>query len=637
MYNKIKVPDGTEVNTLEKWKQVIEDLIKDLKGTPTINDPVQSIFDMDEKLPDKPLLVIDNSKSFSKDNALSVEEMGRISDESDIINLKLDQLDTDTNPEYLEFEGNNINCVGTSEGRTNNMVIKGGSYFNYIKEYNNGTTLESKIRLTPSHPEERMIEFGLNAVLTPGEYTLYFTTLFKSTKKEVKVYGQDPKGLLYPYVDNANVVNLGVSTATFYINNGRYLDNLKLYLDYDESDNGGIEICNVMILKGNYTGKRLDHYVHGLQKATSIKVASRNDNFILNGRFKERQQNKYWEGYREGHMNLNKNRFLLNMKTTQEYSFSQEIDSITPGHSYLVNFSYTLTNFIEGTLRVELLLSQDNVLIKSIPLLNAKKIDSTNEFKKVSSTITIPEYINKCIFRIYASEAGGTFTLKDPLFSPNLLLEEYIEGFYDVQDINNKNCFLMNIEDIYDKLYVDKKNKLVKENWIGIEQGTNMNSNNITNIVSKGDYTTVDYVFPDFSNVNTNKELISDRFGFISDVNAGIIYDGIGYITNGFRIIIKTTRLPGTSKEQIVDYLNRINPTIAYVKKTSNKTSVSEDYILDVKTIDKKTYIYGRTTNDCKLSFRIPVNLYSIIENNLDSIAKLEYIFDTVLDPYFNK
>lgn len=635
MYNKIKVPDGTEVNTLDNWKQVIEKLIQDLKGTPNINDQVDSIYDMEQKLPDKPLLVIDNSKSFSIDNALSVEEAGRISDDADILNLKLDELDTDTNPEYLEFEGNDISCVGTLEGRTNGMTITGDCYFNYIRDYNKGIPVSSKIRLNPSHPEERMIELGLNASLTPGEYTLYFTTLSKSTKKEIKVYGRDPKGLLYPYVDNTNVVELGISTATFFINNGRYLDNLRLYLDYDEKDSGRLEICNIMILRGNYTGKRLAHFVNKFQPTRGIKVASRNDNFILNGRFKDRQPDKYWKGYREGHMNLKKDQFLLNMKSTQEYNFNQEIDSIRPGHTYLVDFSYTLTDFTEGTLRVELLLSQDSVLIQSIPLLDAKKIDSTYEFKKISERITIPEYINKCIFRIFVTGASGTFVLKDPIFSPNLALEEYVDGFYDMQDIDCDNCFLMNIDDIHDKLYVNSGNKLIVEGWIGIEYGKNMNSSNISNIVSRGEYTTIDYSFPSFSNVNTNKELISDSFGFISDVNASLIYEGVGYINNGFRLIIKTTKLPGNSKSQIIEYLNRTNPTIAYVKKNPNLISVLDDFVLDVKTIDNKTYVYGRATNDCKLSFRVPINMYSIIENNLDSIAKLEYIFDNVLDPFF--
>lgn len=630
MYNKITVPDCTQVETLEKWKVVIEDLIKDLKGTENLDDPVPSIQEMDDKLPDTPLLVIDNSTSFDTTNALSVEETGRISDEADILNLKLDKLDTDTTPEYLDFEGNNLTCVGTLEGRTNNMEIHGGCHFNYLYRYNNDIPLNSKIRLEPSDPEGRMITLKLNAVLTPGTYTLYFTTLFSNTNKEVKVYGQDPKGFLYPYVDNTNVVKLGISTATFFINKDRFLDNLKLYLDYDEKDSGGMEICNLMLFKGDYTGKVINNYVARLQNTVDIKLASRNDNFIINGRFKE--DDKYWNGYQDGHMDLSKEQFKLNMKLTKEYNFTQEIDAIIPGSSYIVDFDYKLEDFTGSDLRVVLLLYQDTVLIDSKKIFQGDSTTMTKVFKKIRAQINIPEYVNKVKFQIFAASCSGTFILKDPLFTPNLELKEYIEGFYDEQDIEDPNCYLQNIGDIHDKVFIYNGTQLAMEAAMRQIFGTNITP---TNIVSKGNFITFDYIFANFTNVDTTKELISDRFSYLPDVNLTTVYEGIGYISNGFRFIVKSDKIGEATVEKVTKYLKDYNPRIVYCKKRPTIYTIVDDYTIDLKTLDEKTYIYARASNDCSIKFRVPVNMYSIIENNLDAINKLEYIFNTVVDPFF--
>lgn len=632
MYNKIKVPEGTQVNTIENWKHVIEELIKDLKGTNNINDHISSIEDMNKRLPDTPLLVIDNSNSFDVNNALSVDEAGRLSDEIDILNIKLDKLDTDNSPEYLEFEGNNINCIGTLEGRTNNMVITGGCLFNYLKSYNEDIQLNSKITLIPSNADKRVITLKLNACLVPGTYTLYFTTLYSSTNKEVKVYGQDPKGLLYPFVDNTNVSKEGLSTATFFINKDRYLDNLKLYLDYDESDKGKIEICNLMLFKGDYTGQIINNFVRRLQNTTKIKVASRNDNFIINGRFKDKY--KYWKGYQEGHMDLSKEEFRLNMKSTKEYNFSQEIDAINPGHSYIVDFNYKLEDYIGDSLRVELLYYQDSVLIKNINILEAKdRTSATNEFKKLRAQINIPNYINKVIFKIHANSCSGIFTLKDPLFTPNLDLDHYIEGFYDEQDIDDENCYLQNIENIQDKIMMQNNTKLTLVISVGQIFGQNIVP---TNIVSRGEYILFDYLFDDFGNVDNTKELVSDSFTFLPSVDLATIYEGVGYIQNGFRFIVKSSKIGQATVEDVTNYLKKNKPRLVYAKKNHASSTIKGDYTIDLKTLNERTYIYARATNNCKISFRVPVNMYSIIENNIDAINKLEYIFDTVVDPFFN-
>lgn len=631
MYNKIKVPEGTQVNTIDNWKQVIEDLLKDLKGTDNLNDPIISIEEMDKRLPDTPLLVIDNSNSFDVNNALSVEEAGRLSDEIDILNVKLDKLDGDNSPEYLEFEGNNLNCIGTLEGRTNDMMITGGCLFNYLKSYNEDIPLNSKITLVPSNADNRVITLKLNACLVPGTYTLYFTTLFKNTDKEVKVYGQDPKGLLYPFVDNTNVSKKGLSTATFFINKDRYLDNLKLYLDYDEADKGKIEICNLMLFKGDYTGSIINNYVKRLQNTTKIKVASRNDNFIINGKFKDKQ--KYWNGYQEGHMDLSKEEFKLNMKTTKEYSFTQEIDAISPGHSYIIDFNYKLEDYTGNNLMVQLLYYQDTVLIKTENILEANEESITQEYKKVRTQISIPEYINRVIFKIYAKSCSGIFTLKEPIFSPNLELDHYIEGFYDEQDIDDPNCYLQNIENIQDKILMQNNTKLTLVISVGQIFGQNIIP---SNIVTREGYIIFDYIFNEFANVDNTKELVSDSFSFLPSVDLTTLYEGVGYIENGFRFIVKSSKIGNSTIEDVTNYLKKNKPRLVYAKKNQVLTTINGDYTIDLKTLNEKTYIYARATNNCKISFRVPVNMYSIIENNIDAINKLEYIFDTVVDPYFN-
>ena len=629
MYNKIKVPNNVKVETLLKWKLVIEDLILKMKGTDGLDDPIDSILSLDEKLPDTPLLVIDNSTSFDSRNTLSVNEAKRISDAIDSLNRKIEELNTNTEPDYLSYTGNNILCPATLLGRTKDMVIEGGTLFNYFSSYDGGTALTSDITLSPSG--YRLMKMNLNSTLTPGTYTLYFTTLSKTTNKEIKVYGTDSKGFLYPSVDNTYVVNSGFSKATFIIPEARPLDNLYVYIDKDDTDSGILKMTSVMLLRGDYTGKKITHFVNGMQDSGNIVVASRNDNLILNGRFTDKVPNNRWTGFIPNHMDLSRGEFTLYMKENRAYTFYQKIDCVEGGKTYHVNFNYMLQDFAGKNLEVRVTFYQDDHYLsqKSILLKGSSSVQ-TDTYKKISKSFTLPVYCNRINFVIESDSCRGTLKVKEPMISsePDI---PYVDGYINEQDIDWDYGYIQGIGDTVDRIISNELDQLVIEcNTLEI-LGDEITP---SNIISNDNFTSFDFIYNHNSKVDKTKEIICNKLSYSPSLTSNILSEGICHINNGFRLVVKTSSLSSTSEIGLKQWCSVNKLRILFATKVPEYLPVEDDYIIDVITLKGSTYVYARANNDLNISFKIPTNMYAMIENNLDTLEKIEYILDNVVDPY---
>lgn len=475
----------------------------------------------------------------------------------------------------LEYEGTNLTCENTFEGRIEDIVLEGRTYQNLC-------TLKESIILDFS-TSVRVKYIDWNFLSDEGEFTII--PQIKGDKSKIKAQIESNTGVIVGALDfskgfitfNANTTK--IKKIMFYVSSGDFIEGFNATLS------------NIIILKGNYEGKYIPPYFEGIksvgEKEGKISILSSTSNLA--------------ESFKETvHLTRNTPTEYKKINATLKGVYYQGL--VKDGEFIVPSGSTTINFYDENKTKIEWLTlnGKPRKFDWGDILLKAKYYTIFNSADDlVFDDVFIGKTSNYSISKIDKKEIPLPFESGFKGFSNGAkdMLEIRQDGLYAVQKVGRKV-------------------------FNGTDEGT-------WNEASKTGTTRRFYLNP-FTDKKqgVNNNLICDKLPTTlnySDESIGVA----GYDTDG-RIYIKLpeTVVTGT----INDYLKDNNMIVYYELAEPIETKIS-DTKLSLDTYNSLTYVFSNNAISPNIKLKVASNLGSIIQQNARSINDIYKLIDEVLIP----
>lgn len=504
----------------------------------------------------------------------------------------------------LAYKGTDLTCENSLEGRTCNVLIKGQTYQNLIDfnkldknyySYSNGIVTNIRYGI-----DDRTwsIMNNVSDLLKPKtDYTFIVTNLTPNTQFQYG-FGADVTTTVFNDVGDIKVLKFTTSDLASV--------SFKAYKTIDTQTNVQIRI---MLLEGDWTNKEVPNYITGIESVG------------------EQENNKI------SILSKGKNLCPVNKVSTKQarYVITKTPIHLKPNTYYSISSNRQLNVLVTNT------------LIDPVP-------DNWNQDVLYSQVVS-----NNKGYEYGTNERGeNCFLNKDWKFAyittwimndngadvENLMFCEGQDDFYFVSYKGDKKEILLpidgglkslpngvadTIEQREDGVYlvqrVDKTVLNGSEPWIRRSMAVENNT------IGFGLFCT------SLKNYKIDGYGSCDRFNFNSDSNVTWNTDVEGYSDADFlQIRILKSKLKSLDETGFKDWL-KANPTTFYYeldKPVETKLDIKD---INLETYDGVTYVTCQTNILPEITFSIPSNLGSLVQNNAKNINDIYKLLDEVLIP----
>lgn len=524
------------------------------------------------------------------------------------------------NNQMLDYEGTNLTCENTLDGRIENIVLEGRTYQNLFDTKNiigdwkfpckisaNGNSYHKQYLAPLTKPNT---EYTIIVKVSDNTINHQFTlTGWNSTANPAVITKNDGVGIF----------KRKITTRT---------DSFSTSWDMElwrENIEGFITIDWLVILEGDWTNKEIPSYFEGIksvgEKEGKISILSRNANLFVIDSSKIKNLN------REGDITITDEEIYCNIGNSWNAGFTYETDALKPNTSYtltrLVSDKFNANNFFRVEYYYKGILV-DNIENTGVSGVATVFTTSTKRFDKAvlnfkNNGLNVTEGIYKPM--LVETQHADINYCKAKKDKREFILEDGLKG------LPNDVCDT--IENREDGTYlVERVKKIVFDG--SDDENFNICANTSDIFVVQIDSNAKNDSLTYISNYNVKHE-------FRWDIKEWETRDyvGVNFSNTPGKLTILFPKEKYTTLTDISSFKAWLqnNPFELYYELAEPVLTKISDTKLSLDTYNAITYVFSNNAISPNIKLKIASNLGSIIQQNARSINDIYKLIDEILIP----
>lgn len=523
------------------------------------------------------------------------------------------------NKEYQYFNGENITIDNSIVSKTTDMIIKGRTLQNLIKQGNETFVIDKSV-----NENSRIKVFKTVYPLEIGKvYKGYLIVKNIENAKRLSIYGYSSGNTTEAAYGSSSLSNnLGLINFTWIPtnNNGmRFFDTIGLYIENTEFNNGGkATFSDFMLFEENTDISSINNYFEGINsfaQENKISILSHSKNLL-----------------KPPSSDITKRQGTCDITLTKDGGFIINGSNSTTGggrHLFSDIYFYKVKRGVSYTLScVHVSGTSTDQYSPTLFLTNINNhSDIPASINTISSTkkatfIADKDMILFCGVNVNIGQSYNNFNIK-------VMLEEGDNATqYEVYKENKKDIVIKEPlrgfnKNIYDVIYEDNGQVKIDKysnqyTFTGDEAFKGFETDGVYSKCTLADFNiklgTTNILCNNFA-YSVDRPALENQYEFISSVNSSLY---------SIVLCIKSSRLSTNNLEGYKAWL-KANPTSIVYQLAEPTVEVLENYVdINLKTYSEKTYITSDNVIQGNLGCRVPMNTAANLENDSNRLNNVE-------------